>query len=218
MMRQRMWWAAVLSLAAAFGGRALAVDPNEADAKRWATSTTLQNAQEAYNRAMNANARYTAFAKKADEEGYGPIASLFRAAARSRDVHAKALVEVIKKLGGEAQADVKVGDVKTTQENLDATLKAEIYERDALYPAFLKRAATDQAPAATRVFRYAKTAATGFAKLYEDGLKKLDTLKKAEPAVYCVCTVCGYTVPKADFTFNKCPSCGQPKEKYVEVK
>jgi rubrerythrin len=199
-------------------GRARAVEATEDDAKRWETSTTLQNSQEAYNGEMNANARYTAFAKQADEEGYGPVASLFLAAARAEEVHAKALAEVVKKLGAEPQADLKVPAVKTTRENLEAALKGENYERDAMYPAFVKRAGADQEAGAARIFRYAKTAETGHAKLYDEALKTLDTLKKAEPAVYYVCTVCGYTVTKAEFTFNKCPSCGQPKEKYVEVK
>jgi len=40
--------------------------------------TTLDNLMAAYSGEMNANARYLAFAKKADEEGYGAVASLFR--------------------------------------------------------------------------------------------------------------------------------------------
>lgn len=47
-----------------------------------ASKTTLDNLLAAYNGESNANAKYLAFAKKADEEGYGQAASLFRAAAR----------------------------------------------------------------------------------------------------------------------------------------
>ena len=50
--------------------------------------STLDNLQAAFNGESNANARYLAFAKKADEEGYGQVASLFRAAARAEEIHA----------------------------------------------------------------------------------------------------------------------------------
>ena len=39
---------------------------------------------------------------------------------------------------------------------------------------------------------------------------------KGKTQDYWVCTICGYTVPKIDF--EKCPSCFNPKDKYVEVK
>ena len=42
---------------------------------------TLANLMEAYNGESNANAKYLEYAKKADAEGYGKVASLFRAAA-----------------------------------------------------------------------------------------------------------------------------------------
>jgi len=48
-----------------------------------ATSNTVENLQTAYNGESNAHARYLAFAQKADQEQYGEIASLFRAAAKA---------------------------------------------------------------------------------------------------------------------------------------
>ncbi len=53
-----------------------------------ATGTkTLENLQTAFNGESNANAKYLEFAKKADEEGYTKVASLFRAAARAEEIH-----------------------------------------------------------------------------------------------------------------------------------
>jgi rubrerythrin len=48
---------------------------------------TMQNLKAAYSAESNAQARYLAFAEKADAEGYGAAASLFRAAARARQIH-----------------------------------------------------------------------------------------------------------------------------------
>ena len=47
-------------------------------------ATTLENMQAAFNGESNAHAKYLAFAARADSEGYGEVASLFRAAAREK--------------------------------------------------------------------------------------------------------------------------------------
>ena len=46
---------------------------------------TLANLQSAYNGESNAHVKYLEFAKQADVEGYGKVASLFRAAAGRTD-------------------------------------------------------------------------------------------------------------------------------------
>ena len=48
-----------------------------------APSKTLDNLMAAYNGESNAKAKYTEFAKKADQEGFAGAASLFRAAAKA---------------------------------------------------------------------------------------------------------------------------------------
>ena len=45
-----------------------------------APGKTLDNLQAAFNGESNAHAKYLAYSKKADEEGYPSVASLFRAA------------------------------------------------------------------------------------------------------------------------------------------
>src|SRR5512138_2292721 len=75
-------------------------------------SKTLDNLQAAFNGESNAKARYLAFAQKAETEGYGKVASLFRAAARAEDIHANNHAEVIRKLGAKPTADVKTPEVK----------------------------------------------------------------------------------------------------------
>jgi rubrerythrin len=51
------------------------------------STKTMQNLQSALNGERNAHSRYLAFAEKADQEGYGAIASLFRAAGAAEEVH-----------------------------------------------------------------------------------------------------------------------------------
>jgi rubrerythrin len=78
-------------------------------------ATIIEHLQHAYNGESNAHARYLAFAKKADEEGYGQVASLFRAAANAEQVHATRFSETLKKMGQTPKADVKTPEVKSTK-------------------------------------------------------------------------------------------------------
>ena len=49
---------------------------------------TDQNLKEAFAGESQANRKYLAFAKKADEEGYTSVAKLFRAASEAEAIHA----------------------------------------------------------------------------------------------------------------------------------
>src|SRR5512137_2342735 len=89
-----------------------------AQEKALAKSITLDNLQAAYNGESNAKARYEAFAAKADEEGYKSVASAFRAAARSEELHAQKHAKQIEKLGGKPTATIEKAEVGTTAQNL----------------------------------------------------------------------------------------------------
>jgi rubrerythrin len=178
------------------------------------SGTTLVNLQTAFNGESNAHARYLAFAKKADEEGYLGVASLFRAAAHAEGVHMERLSEVIKGMGGAPLADVKTPEVKTTKENLEAALKGESYERDTMYPEFIQQARTERNLDALRVFNFAKSAEAEHAKFYHAALVDMNSWKGAKRDFY-VCNNCGFTVET--ITFEKCPVCFHPKSEYVKV-
>lgn len=180
-----------------------------------AATTTLDNLQTAFNGESNAHARYRAFAEKANQEGYAEVASLFRAAARAEEVHAGNHAVVIKKLGGTPQAKLDTPVVKSTKENLEAAIKGESYERDTMYPEFLKQARAEGNKDAIQTLNFAKMAETEHAKLYSEALNKLPELKGSTAKDYYVCTVCGYTTVKIDF--SKCPACFSHKDKYEKV-
>jgi rubrerythrin len=180
-----------------------------------AAATTLDNLQAGFNGESNAHARYLAFAEKANQEGYGEVASLFRAAAKAEEVHAANHAAVIKNLGGTPQAKIETPVVKSTKENLEAAIKGESYERDTMYPEFLKQARAEGNRDAVQTFNYAKTAEGEHAKHYSEALNNLPKLKGSKAKDYFVCTVCGYTTPQLDF--SKCPSCFTHKDKYEKV-
>jgi rubrerythrin len=173
----------------------------------------LKNLQTAFNGESNANAKYTAFAKKADEEGYHHAASLFRAAARAEQIHAANHAAVIKKLGGTPEAKIELPEIKGTAENLKVAIAGEEYEANEMYPAFIKEAEAQNNAAAVRTFHGALEAEKGHAQLYKDALANLT--KMTVKTVYYVCPVCGYTAEK--LTFDKCPVCHVPGEKFEQI-
>jgi rubrerythrin len=178
------------------------------------TSKTTGNLQAAFNGESNAHARYLEFAKRADTDGYPSVATLFRAAAKAEEVHAGNHAKVLRKLGAEPKMQLEAVAVKSTLENLQAAVKGESYERDTMYPDFLKVARSEGNADAIETFNLAKAAETEHARLYADAAKNLGSLK-GKKVTYYVCTICGYTTTKIDF--EKCPSCFKSKENYVAV-
>ncbi|MCF7864684.1 MAG: hypothetical protein K9L89_07840 [Kiritimatiellales bacterium] len=179
-----------------------------------AADTTLQNMQAAYQGESNAHVRYLAFAKQADTEGFNQVASLFRAAASAEKIHADNHAVVIRKLGGEPTAKIDAPDVKTTAENLKAAIAGESYERDVMYPGFIKQAQSERLADAIRSLNYARTAEMAHAKLYQQALDNLDQWRTGTKDFY-VCQICGETLTQMPDA--KCPSCFNGKENFKLV-
>jgi rubrerythrin len=184
------------------GALVLAASPRLA---RAANATTAQNLLAAYGGECNAHAKYLAFAAKADGEGFGATGSLFRAVAKAEEVHAGNLAEVIKEGGGTPKAEIKAADVKATQDNLKAAIAGETYEKDTMYPAFIKQAKQEANADALKAFNYAKAAEVEHARLYAAALADLPKGKSAKTEYY-VCPVCGMTT-KGKPGYGECPVC-----------
>jgi rubrerythrin len=178
-----------------------------------APTKTLDNLMAAYNGESNAKAKYTEFAKKADQEGLAGVAALFRAAATAEGTHAARHAEVIKKLGGVPKADIKLPEIKSTADNVKAALEGESYERDKMYPEFIAEAKASGNKDALRAFNFAIAAEGEHAKLYADAGANMTAWKTAK--TFYVCPECGKTVLAANF--DKCPVCFTPSAKFVKV-
>jgi rubrerythrin len=179
-------------------------------------AATLDNLQAAFNGESNAHASYLAFAAKADEEGFAPVASLFRAAARAEEHHARNHAKVIRKLGATPAAIIELPPVKSTRENLEAAIRGETYERDVMYPNFIAKAQKDGIAEAVSTFQLAQAVEAEHAQLYAEALKSLESLRGGEPVVYYVCPYCGSTTAKAGF--GLCPVCSTPEEEFEEIR
>lgn len=175
--------------------------------------STLDNLMTAFNGESNANARYLAFAKKADAEGYGQIASLFRAAARAEQVHFERHAVVIKELGGTPKATIETPVVKSTKENIEAALQGEIYESTKMYPEFLAKAEKDKIKNAIDVFEDAGKAEAVHAAWYKKALGNMAEWKGKKKDFY-VCPICGNVLEK---TGGKCPICDTDSNLFILV-
>lgn len=172
-----------------------------------AESTTLKNLISAYNGESNAHVMYLAFAKKADEEGYKQVGRLFRAAGSSEAIHRDNHAKVIQEMGRTPKNNIATPVVKSTVENLTQAVKGESYERDTMYPGFIKEAKQVGNQAAVKTFNYALEAETGHAKLYTTAKNNLASWKQANRPFY-VCPVSGYTTLDANSK-----NCSQPFQK-----
>jgi len=179
-----------------------------------APGKTLDNLQTAFNGESNANAKYLEFARKADQEGYAGVASLFRAAAKAEEFHARNHAEVIKKLGGTPKADIKPPVVKTTADNVKVAIEGEVYERDTMYPEFIAEAKASGQNDALRSFNFAIAAEAQHAALYTEASAGLASWKAAR--TFYVCPLCGHTGTRLVPTL--CPVCATAKDKFLKIK
>jgi rubrerythrin len=161
--------------------------------------STSDDLKEAFAGESQANRKYLAFAKKADEEGYGQVARLFRAAADAETVHAHAHLGVM-------------GGVNDTAANLKDAIGGETHEFTAMYPAMIEEARKEGNKGAIESFENANAVEQIHAKLYQQAL---DALGDNNETVYYVCQHCGNTVEGE--APERCPICGRPKSMFKKV-
>jgi rubrerythrin len=181
---------------------------------------TVTNLLTAYEGESNANAKYTAFAAKADADGWHGAASLFRAAARAEQIHAANHARVIKQLGGEAHCEIHKVEVKSTLENLRVALAGEKYEIDTMYADFLAEATASNIAQAKRTFHWAQEAEKTHARLYQEAIDLVEKQAKDSWAAttrdFYVCAACGYTT-KTKLEQDRCPVCNLAFDKFEVI-
>ncbi|MEJ2695794.1 MAG: rubrerythrin family protein [Candidatus Sulfobium sp.] len=160
---------------------------------------TEKNLKDAFAGESQANRKYLAFAKKAEQEGYGQIAKLFRAAADAETVHAH---NHLKELGG----------IKGTSENLNEAINGEVFEFQKMYPQMIRDAEEEGSKGALRSFTFANEVEKIHADLYK---KALEDIGKNADVDYYVCQICGHTAEKE--APDKCPVCGAGKKAYKKI-
>lgn len=178
-----------------------------------AKTKTIENMQTAYKGEMTATAKYTAFSKKAEEEGFHNIALLYQAVSAAENIHAKNHKAVIEDAGATVPIIKPEYKVKTTKENLSGEINGEAYEANTMYPDFLKTAETAENQIAFLSLDYARKTEIKHNVFFEQMLGYINnkTLDKI-PAKYFVCPDCGNTYITAP---NHCDFSLTAKDKFI---
>ena len=162
---------------------------------------TQDNLNNAFAGESQANQKYRAFAKKAEEDGLPNIARLFRTTAEAERIHAEGHLKALEGIG-------------STADNLQAAINGETYEYTEMYPPMLDQATADNHRARI-MFGFAVKAEEVHATLYK---KALEAAQKGEDLTeidFHLCPFCGYI--EFGSPPDSCPVCGAKAEKFVQV-
>ncbi len=162
--------------------------------------TTLENLKEAFAGESQAFQKYSAFAKKAEQDGLPTIARLFRLTAQAEKIHAEGHFKSMDGVG-------------STVDNLKAAIEGETYEFTHMYPPMVQQA-EKEGHKGKRMFTYATEAEKVHARLYAKAMEAAKEGKDLGVKEFYLCPVCGYiefgTAP------DTCPVCGTLGTKFVK--
>jgi rubrerythrin len=183
-----------------------------ADAK----TKTIENMQAAYKGEITATAKYAAYSKKAEQEGYHQIALLYKAVSTAENIHASNHKAVLQESGAPILVIKPEYKVKSTKENLEDDINGEAYEATTMYPEFLKTANEADNQLALISLNYARKTEEKHKVMYETALTALqNNTEKTLPAVFHLCPTCGNTYElKAP---ERCGFCMTKGEKFVKI-
>jgi rubrerythrin len=163
--------------------------------------STIDDLKESFAGESQANQKYRAFAKKAEQEGFPNIARLFRTTAEAERIHAE----------GHLRAQEGIA---STRENLQAAIDGETYEYTTMYPPMLEQAQAE-GHRAKLMFGYAVKAEAIHAELYKRALEAVQQGMDLTELKFYLCPVCGHIEfgdPPA-----ACPICSTAGTRFVQV-
>ncbi|MBZ5582422.1 MAG: rubrerythrin family protein [Acidobacteriia bacterium] len=160
---------------------------------------TIENLSEAFAGESQANQKYRAFAKKAEQEGLPNVARLFRTAAEAERIHAEGHLRSLAGIGNSA-------------ENLKKAIEGETYEFTTMYPPMLQTAEAEGHRAKV-MFGFALKAEAVHAELYRLALEAVERGEDLAQAGFYLCPICGHIEIGAPP--EKCPICGTMGAKYI---
>jgi len=153
---------------------------------------TKENLLAAFAGESQANRKYIAFAKKAEQEGYQNISRIFQAVADAETIHALKHFEIAEMVG-------------STLDNLGAAAEGEHHEFTKMYPEFIETAKEEGHKQALQTFEYANAAEKVHGSIFQD-LKSLAARgSDAEVNDIHLCPVCGWV--GLDNAPDRCPIC-----------
>ncbi len=163
--------------------------------------TTIDNLKEAFAGESQANQKYRAFARKAEQDGFLNVARLFHTTAEAERIHAEGHLKSLEGIG-------------STADNLQTAFDGETHEYKEIYPPMLEQAKIDDHKA-KRMFGYALEAEAVHAKLYTLALEAVKQGKDLTEVEFYLCPVCGNI--EIGKPTEPCKICGAKADKFVLV-
>lgn len=183
---------------------------------------TIAVLQELYKAEVIACRLYSAFARRAMEENYGSVATLFIALRTSESIHARNFRNLIVDLGAEVPAIPEFGIIVfSTKQNLKFILTMELAEIDGRYPVFLERAKRENYEPALKDITNAWKAEEQHRDLVRKMYAALPFFfgkivkKLKETGTFFICHGCGSTL--TELPADVCPVCSNSISMYKEV-
>ena len=164
-------------------------------------AATTDNLSTAFAGESQAFQKYSAFAKKAEREGFVNIAKLFNTTAQAEKIHAEGHLKALEAIA-------------STAENLQAAINGETYEYTEMYPPMAEQA-TDEGHKAKTMFRFALEAEKVHAEIYQKALEAVKNGVDLDVAEFYLCPICGYI--ELGKPTAKCPVCGALEKVFTTV-
>ena len=164
-------------------------------------ATTSENLSDAFAGESQAFQKYSAFAKKAEKEGFANIAKLFQTTAQAEKIHAEGHLKALDKIA-------------STADNLQAAIDGETYEYTEMYPPMAEQA-TEEGHKGKTMFQYALDAEKVHAEIYTKALEAVKKGVDLDVSDFYLCPVCGYI--ELGQAPDKCPVCKVPGTKFTQV-
>ena len=164
--------------------------------------SSTDNLKDAFAGESQANRKYLAFAQKAETDGFPEVAKLFRATAEAETVHAHAHLRAL-------------DGVQSTEENLKEAIAGEGFEFKEMYPPYLATAQEEGNKRAEISFKNALAVEETHYGLYSEALKAIQSGTDLPAQKIQVCSICGHT--HYGDAPDRCPVCGAPSERFMEV-
>jgi rubrerythrin len=174
---------------------------------------TVENLQTAYAKSVNYVRMYNLFTRRAEKDRLLNVAHLYRAVARSEQVHANLHAQLLRQYGVEpVTPQEEAVTVGTTLQTLKLASSSEEIEYGKMYPNLIHTAELEKDSAAAAQFRLTQEVDTEHGELFKEALERAGRIPKAS---YYICTGCGYimTSEKTD----ECPVCHSRKDKFEKI-
>jgi len=163
--------------------------------------TTTDNLNDAFAGESQAYQKYSAFAKKADREGFANIAKLFKTTAEAEKIHAEGHLKALEAIA-------------STADNLQSAINGETYEYTEMYPPMAELAVEDGHKAKT-MFRFALEAEKVHADIYSKALEAVKNGVDLDVSDFYLCPICGYI--ELGKPTEKCPVCGALEKVFTTI-